>query len=598
MLIWVLALAAGAAAAIWTYGTRFTPTTVAVAALLRTLAIAGVVALLLDAALGTRRRAAPIVALDVSRSWVRGRDSAAFADALRRARSTSRGTLLLIGDSVREAGGSPAPGDQSSLVRPAVERAMAAGRPLVVVTDGEIRDPDALHAVAEGSSVVVVARGVGPDAALADLRAPHAAVGGDTVDIEVVVIADSLGAPAGSLAVDIGGRPVASVDIDSLPAYAERAVRARVPLPQANGATVLRAVLAARDDVEPRNDTLVAIIEISAAAGAVLVSTAPDYDSRELAAVLRGTLALPTRGFYRVTAQQWREEGTLVGVSADAVRKAAQEAPLLVVHGDTALLGPPRTLAKGALLLVAPPTAPTGEWYATGAPASPMTSALSGSPWDSLPPLDVSEQMPRGAFEILETRRARRLERRVAAVGWETPKRVVVVGASGFWRWRFRSGVGAGVHAAFWGSILDWLAMERSDVRAAVPVDGSVREGQPIRWRRGSSSDTLVVVQLARAGTERSDSLVLRFGEGSLFAESPPLAAGVYDLSVRGGTSRLAVNVSDELLPRRPTVSSGAIGSGVAFADAPRARLIGWVFAIVIALLCAEWVLRRRLGMR
>lgn len=598
MLIWVLALAAGAAAAIWTYGTRFTPAPVAVAALFRALAVTGVVALLLDATLGTRRRAAPIVAIDVSRSWLRGGDSTAFADAVRRARSASRGTLLFIGDSAREADGAPIPRDQSSLARPAVERAMAAGRPLVVVTDGEIDDPDALRSVAEGSSVLVLPRRRGPDAALASVQAPHAAVGGDTIDVEVVITADSLGAGDGSLALDLGGRSVTTVAVDSLPSFAERAVRARVALPQVNGATLLRAVLTSRGDVEPGNDTLLTVVEVSPAAGAVLVSTAPDFDSRELAAVIRGTLALPTRGFYRVAANQWREEGTLAAVSQETVRRAAQEAPLLVIHGDTALFGSPRTLARGALLLVTPPDAPTGEWYPTGAPASPVTTVLSGSPWDSLPPLDVSAQMPQGAFEILETRRGRRLERRVAAVGWERPKRVVLVGASGFWRWRFRGGVATGVHAAFWGSIVDWLALERSDVRAAVPVAGSVREGEVIRWRRGAATDTLVVVHLSRADTERSDSLLLRFPGGVLFAESPPLPAGVYDLEMRGGSARLAVNASDELLPRRQTVVSREIGTGVAFADAPRARLIGWVFGLVIALLCAEWLLRRRLGMR
>jgi hypothetical protein len=421
---------------------------------------------------------------------------------------------------------------------------------------------------------------------------------GDTVAIEVGLVAGGKGAPAGRLLVQLSDREATSSDVEPLGAYGERLVRVRLPLGRVEGPLVLRAVLRAPGDVEPRNDTLATAIEVSAAAGAVLVSTAPDLDARELASVLRGTLSLPTRGFYRVAPGIWREEGTFAAVTDEAVRRAAREAPLLVLHGDTSLFGNPRTLARGALLLFAPPAVAAGEWYPTGTPPSPMMSALSGSAWDSLPPLDVSPQLPSGDFEILETRRARRLERRAAAMGWERPRRLVLVGASGFWRWRFRGGAGAGVHSAFWGSIIDWLSAERADMRAAVPVEGAIREGRPVRWRRGSPADTLVAVSLTRKSPPSSDSLTLRFAPGVLFAESPPLPSGEYLATVRGGSAALVVNPSAELLPRRPTVRAGPVGGGTVLADAPRLRGLGWIFALVILALCGEWVLRRRLGLR
>jgi hypothetical protein len=269
-----------------------------------------------------------------------------------------------------------------------------------------------------------------------------------------------------------------------------------------------------------------------------------------------------------------------------------------VLHGDTTIFGDPRTFARGSLLLVAPPTSSGEEWYASGAPTSPMATALSGSPWDSLPPLEVGTVTTPGNFEILETRRSRRLEKRVAAIGWERPKRTVVVPASGFWRWRFRGGAPAAAHSAFWGSVIDWLAAERADNRAASPADGAVREGQPIRWRRGLPTDTIVPVALVRRGTTQQDSLTVRFTGGSLFAETPARAAGVYDITTRGGTSVLVVNPSAEVLPRRPSVVEGDIGTGEALTDAPRLRGIGWIFAIVILSLCIEWIIRRRLGLR
>ena len=90
---------------------------------------------------------------------------------------------------------------------------------------------------------------------------------------------------------------------------------------------------------------------------------------------------------------------------------------------------------------------------------------------------------------------------------------------------------------------------------------------------------------------------MLRFTEGDNFVESRPLAPGVYDVQTAGGNSVIAVNASRELYPRR-AIRSGAVGRGASLADAPRLRSLGWVYAVVIFALCAEWLLRRRLGMR
>ncbi|HEX6313243.1 MAG TPA: hypothetical protein VFZ73_00225, partial [Gemmatimonadaceae bacterium] len=70
------------------------------------------------------------------------------------------------------------------------------------------------------------------------------------------------------------------------------------------------------------------------------------------------------------------------------------------------------------------------------------------------------------------------------------------------------------------------------------------------------------------------------------------------DITTRGGSSVLVVNRSAEVLPRRPSVLEGEIGTGEALTEAPRLRGIGWIFAIVIVALCAEWMIRRRLGLR
>ena len=598
MLIWIAALVAGAAAVVIVYGLRPGSGLTLASAALRLIAVTGLVALILNAALGAARPAPAVVALDVSASWLRDGDSSRFRSALARARRDADDGLLLFGDSTRIDGGTPTPTDVSSRVRPAVERAMAEGRPLRVYTDGELEDAEALAPLVGGSGVVVLRAEDGADVGISELRVVRATVGGDTLDVDVALTASVRGGPPSRLTLRLSDRVVATVSVDSVGPYGERVVRARLPVPNVTGTVIVMAALTAPGDGTAANDSLAVAVDVMPGAGAVVVSTAPDYDIRDLAAVLRGTVLLPTRGFYRVAPGRWREEGSLGMVSEDEVQRAAREAPLLVLHGDTALFGEPRTFARGSLLLVAPPSMPAEEWYATGAPASPMATALGGSPWDSLPPLEVSPVIGAGNFEILETRRARRLERRVAALGWERPKRTVLVPASGFWRWRFRSGAPAAAHSAFWGSIIDWLAAERADNRAASPADGAVREGQPIRWRRGLPTDTVVPVVLVRRGSRASDSMTIRFPAGSLFSETAPRPAGVYDIATKGGASVLVVNRSAEVLPRRPTVVEGEIGTGEALTDAPRLRGIGWIFAIVIVSLCIEWILRRRLGLR
>jgi hypothetical protein len=92
---------------------------------------------------------------------------------------------------------------------------------------------------------------------------------------------------------------------------------------------------------------------------------------------------------------------------------------------------------------------------------------------------------------------------------------------------------------------------------------------------------------------------VVRFAAGAREAESPGLPAGVYDVrGPGGGPSLLVVDAPRELLPRRPTVSAGPVGRAAAAGRAPRLRDFGWAYLLPVVLLCAEWLLRRRAGLR
>jgi hypothetical protein len=73
---------------------------------------------------------------------------------------------------------------------------------------------------------------------------------------------------------------------------------------------------------------------------------------------------------------------------------------------------------------------------------------------------------------------------------------------------------------------------------------------------------------------------------------------GEYDIFVRGGQAILAVNASAEWLPRPVRLKPGVVRSGAPVGARPRLRDHGWVYALVIAALCAEWLVRRKVGLR
>jgi hypothetical protein len=597
---WVVAAVAALALALVLYGWREPGGLARRAPLiaLRALALALVIALLLDAPAGAARPVTPFVALDVSASWRRGNDTAAWRAAVRQARAAPHDSLYLFGDSARAGEIPEEPVDRVSRARPAIERALAAGRPLTIITDGEVDDPAELPALPAGSRIEVIARAPLTDLAVIALDAPRAAVGGDTVEVRATVRVADATPPDAQLTFTLNGRALATVPLDPLPPRGERTVSARVALASPDGPQLFAAVLSGAD-AEPANDTLATVVDIARAARAVLVSTSPDLDARFMTTVLRGAISLPTRAYFRVARAEWRLEGPLTPIAETEVRRAVRDAPLLVLHGDTAHFGAPRGASTGALALVPNVRDTTGEWYPVAAPASPISSALSGIAWDSLPPLVAGAGTPRGEWEGLVVARARQFDRRPVIIGVERPRRVVTVAAAGFWRWRFRGGRSADAYDALWGSLFDWLSAQRTDARAAVPADAIIREGDAVRWLRGTGADSTVTVVLRRRGDPaRADSVTLHFGGTGTIAESGARSAGVYDVTVAGGSAVLVVNGGRELLPRTPTVQSGRVGEAAVAGERPRLRDQGWPFLLALLALCAEWLLRRRSGLR
>jgi hypothetical protein len=601
MVDWLIGAVVGALVAFWQYGRGAFTRRFALPAVLRAVATALVVALLMDAPAGRAHTVSPDVALDGSESWLRAAPGCdRWRLALDSAAALGRGGWLQFGDSVRVGRGETVPTDRASRLRPVADRAAATGRPVVVITDGELDDPDAVAALPRGSRTIVMACAAAPDAAVLSLEAPRSLLAGDTVSMRVTVAAGGAGAPAGEIELRLDTELLGVGRYVALLPYAEQVLDIRVVAAGAERSAVLRAVIRQNGDAEPRNDTLAVGVDVSRAPAAVFVSTAPDFDAREAVAALRGVTSLPTRAYYRVAAGAWRADGGLARVEESVVRAAVRDAPLVILHGDTSAFGPPRATTRGSLLLFAPPAGDDGEWFAVAAPPSPVAATLGALPFDSLPPLSVGPSLPRGEWQGLVVRRGGAADdRRPALAGWDTPRHVAVLGASGLWRWRFRGGARADAYGAFFGSLYDWLAGGRSDRRAAVPDGVMIRAGAPVRWRRGAAGDSVVPVTITRrSATGRVYSMTLRFADGANVAESPPLAPGIYDARMAGGSVVIVVNPSLELVPRRPSVTTRLVGGAATLGDAPPLRSIGWIYALVIGLLCAEWLLRRRAGLR
>ena len=298
MLAWFIAAVAAAIAAAVQYGRASVVPRTLPLALLRALAVALVVALLLDAQVGGRVVPQPDVALDASESWTRA-GCAAWRSALDSARQLGGRRWLRFGESVREAStGEPA--DRASALRPLADRAAGSGRPVIVVTDGELDDAELVASLPRGSRIVALPCAPRPDVAVSAFDVPRALLAGDTVTARITLVAGGAGGPAGRVDLRLDDALLASTPVTPFAPFAERVVELRGVAAGADRGAVLRAVYHGDGRRRGAQRHARAGRGRHARRAAVFVSTAPDYDAREAVAALRGVSALPTRVYYRV----------------------------------------------------------------------------------------------------------------------------------------------------------------------------------------------------------------------------------------------------------------------------------------------------------
>jgi hypothetical protein len=536
----------------------------------------------------------PLVLLDGSLSMraAGGRFDEALADA------RGAGEVRLFGDPERKLDSVPLAG--RSLLAPALAAARASGRPVIVVTDGELADSLEALPLLTGVGVRLFERKAGAAVAIASVRGPARITERDTLRLSADIHASGIaGRVASAITVRSGEKLLGSAPI----AIGDGLSTVEIAIPgRALGAGEHALTIALRDslDAERRDDRRLQLVTVSATPGVALVASPGDWESRFLYRVLREVTDLPVEGFVELVRGQWKRMSNLQPVDGAEVRQAVSRADLAILRGATDLL----PSARGALLEWPSPSgtddASGGDWYLAAADGPPA-GALAGAPVDSfapmtaLLPLDVEGT----AWTGLTAQAGRRGAPRPALVGSvKNGTRHVVIGAQGLWRWAFRGGSSEQAYRSLFAGTVDWLLAGQDTIRGkARPVRAVVPNGRPITfaWTGGGATEPVAIQLRSNDGRTLSDTLT--FDGAGHAGLSLPVGIYTYQLS-GGGRGLVAVEeYSDEWFPR--PVALAAAKEGAISSDRRQGiRERWWLFAIGIIALCGEWVVRRRMGLR
>jgi hypothetical protein len=513
-----------------------------------------------------------------------------------RALADSLGDLRLFGDPERAPDSMATAG--RSVLGPALEGALAGGRPVWVITDGEVEDGAMLPAgAAQRARVRVLPRAAGPAVGMWSLEGPPRVAVTDTLRLRAVVRSRGTSLPGAVVTVALGSKELARRTIALQGDAATPVEFALAPGAVQPGDHVLSVGVGDSLDGERRDDRRLHLVTVSATPGIVLLGHQADWETRFLSKTLRETTRLPVLGLVRIE-NGWRRMTDLAPVAEAEVQRAVRRADLVVVRGRL----PARPVARAVLEW---PEGTDGEagspdWYLSVGAEGPIPGALTGQPIDSLPP--ATELVPLtvlpGDWVGLTAQAGRRGTPRPAVLGRTTAGgRTVVVGAQGLWRWAFRGGAAEAAYQSLVTSLVDWLLATPDTVAGvARPLVSVVPRGRPLlfEWAGGGVARPVAVAFDGTPGTRRDSLRFDGVGRAAVFLEP-----GIYTYRLDGGgAGTVAVEEwSEEWWPRPVTVTASSAGEP---AQAPRRGLRDrwWLMALAVAGLCVEWTIRRRAGLR
>jgi hypothetical protein len=586
-LVWLVAIPFALLLAWWPWRDALDRPAAYAACAARAIGILALFLLLLDPGYAARAAAVrPLVLLDRSLSMQSGgRAPDALVD-----RALALGDTLAFGTLV---GGEPA---GPTLLDAAVRGALGGGRSLVIVTDGEIADAAALPGeVRDRLTVDLVPRPVAPDVAITDVRGAERLTAGDTLILDVEVRRVGGGDGDVTLALREGTTELATALVRPGP---EGVARGRITLAwpaDRTGHRWLEVVRIGDPDGEGANDLRWHSLTAAPTPGVVMVATTPDFDARFLYRTLREVVDAPVRGYVALEAGRWWRMDDLRAVGTAEVMAAARAADVLVVRGDTSAWR-----GLGGARLFWPAGGSAGDWYVVPMGPAPVGTALEGADVAALPPLTGVVAVPTApnGWVAVGAQLARRgaVVPIVAGVLTGT-QRQVVFGGQGMHRWAMRGGAPEQAWRSLVAGAAGWLldAPPQTGARA-VPVQRVTPRGRAVAFRwTGALAPVPLPVRFEAEAATREDTL--RFGEDGLAQVILPV--GRYRALVDGvEAGPLGVEpFSMEFVPGPVTLPART----ATIAPPPTRRSLRDLlplFALAVAGVGVEWLLRRRLGRR
>lgn len=485
------------------------------------------------------------------------------------------------------------PGSDSRL-GDALAAAVTAGRPIEVVSDGEVSDAASIPAdLLAQADVRIVPRQSGQDVAVAGVEMPSHVASGDTLVVSVELLASGV-ATSDTLTVELrdGERVLLAGRTTGAKQGGRHLVRLSGVLPAGvQGERWLQVVQTSGPDREPADDIRWRRLHVTTSPGIVVVLAAPDWDGRFLLATLEDVTDTAVRGYVQLRPGAWYRARDLVAVPAAEVRAAANEAELLAVHGDTAAWR-----ASGRARLLWPAGQPVGDWYAAAGDLSPISQVFQGIDTDSLPALPAAGDAGRGEWVGMTARLARRGAPVPIVIGRIDRGRTVVISAGGLYQWAFRGGESEQAWRGMVAGAVSWLLATPDAGRAvAEPLTPVVERGRPVRFRyTGEGAAHPVGIALTRDSLAHADTL--RFDADGLADLILPVGRFAYQLADGTGGEVMVEPWSHELLPSQATLVSGS--AAVTPAPVRRSlRELAWLFGLAVLGFATEWILRRRLGL-
>lgn len=525
-----------------------------------------------------------------------------------------------------------------------VSRLAEGGADSVLILSSLRRPRDEIRRLVDEAPVPVRLERVGErtrNAGIGEFALPAAVPAGAGVTARVGLFGEG-GLPGDSVAIEIraGGEPAGGARVP-MPADGEETDFVfELPPPPATGPIRYTVGVELEGDLFGPDDLRSHWLTSGAGSrGIVLVSLVPDWEPRVLLPILEAVTGLEGVGYLRLGDGRFLPlvagSEPAVPVDPDTFADRLRDAEILAVQGGLEEPPPwlvdvlsrhPRAIhlpgAGPGSALAGLPTeeALPGEWAArTDLPPSPLSPFLAGIGLGSLPPLStvlpLSEPVP--LIVALNAEGPGGGNAPVLVLAEDEGSRRAVALAEGFWRWGVRDGEARRAYRGLWGGVTSWLLAAAGDgAGEAVRPETRLQErGERLRWEVSGRPDGLELTLVPAEGTAGAELPRYRgplLPDGAL-ATTPPVEPGVYRYDVRtpGGASPDSVVASGVVevaswvpaLRRLPLeigeagVSAGPLEpAGVPQGGRPL-RTHPLPYLLLLLLLCAEWIGRRRVGL-